>query len=98
MVANANWSEGGSQRGTDSSGLRTVFEPRDVHKGNVARSMVYFAMQYGYSIDQSTLDLYKAWNTADPVDQAELDRAYGIEGRQGVLNPYVVCPWLVDEL
>ncbi|MCB9684720.1 MAG: endonuclease [Alphaproteobacteria bacterium] len=97
IVTSANWSEGGSQRGTDGS-LRTVFEPRDAHKGNVSRSMLYFSLQYGYSIDAATLDLYQAWSAQDVVDQAEIDRALAIEARQRAVNPYVLCPWLVDEL
>lgn len=89
--------DGGSRFGNDASGDR-VFEPRDVHKGNVARSMLYFAMRYGYTLSSDELALYRAWSTLDPVDQTEIDRTLGIAAQQGVENPYVVCPWLVDSL
>jgi hypothetical protein len=97
VVVSADWSRGGSQLGTDAHGA-TVFEPRDVHKGNVARSMVYFAMRYGYTIDPDELALFQDWSALDPVDAAELDRTFRIADRQGSVNPFVTCPWLVDAL
>ncbi len=97
VTGGADWSEGGSQLGRDASGT-TVFEPRDVHKGNVARSMVYFSMQYGFPIDASRLQLYKSWSAQDPPDAAEVARTLDIAEQQGAANAYVLCPWLVDEL
>jgi hypothetical protein len=92
------WDETGeSALGTTAAG-ETAFEPRDVHKGNVARSMLYFAMRYGYAIDPSELALYQDWNHQDPVDAAEITRTLAIRDRQGVANPYVVCPDLADRL
>lgn len=89
--------DGGSLLGLDGSG-DTVFEPRDVHKGNVSRSMLYFAMRYGYPLSDDELSLYKTWSALDPRDERELDRTLRIADRQGVANPYVACPWLVDQL
>ncbi|MEQ1571062.1 MAG: endonuclease, partial [Myxococcota bacterium] len=88
---------GGSLRGGDASG-DTVFEPRDVHKGNVARSMAYFAMRYGYTLDADHIELFQEWGDADPVDEVELARTLAVGDRQGAPNPYVVCPMFLDEL
>jgi hypothetical protein len=89
--------DGGSRFGRDAGG-DTVFEPRDAHKGNTSRSMLYFAMRYGFPVSSGDLQTYQAWSAADPVDDAELERTTRIAERQGVANPYVVCPWLVDSL
>ncbi len=97
VVSDTATIDGGSRLGTDVSGV-LVFEPRDEHKGNVARSMVYFATRYGYPLDPDELTLYRSWSLLDPVDSAELDRTWMIASEQGVANPYVVCPWLVGEL
>jgi endonuclease I len=75
-----------------------VFEPRDEHKGNVARAMTYFAHRYGFPLSGSELSLYQSWHSSDPVDQAELDRTWAIAAEQGVPNPYVVCTSLLPEL
>lgn len=89
--------DGGSRFGTDADG-DTVFEPRDVHKGNVARSMLYFAMRYGYPLSSGELALYQAWHASDPVDDTEVARSLAIFDRQGGANPYVVCSGLVERL
>lgn len=91
----ADWSSGGSKLGRDSSGNR-VFEPRDEHKGNAARSMLYVAMRYGASLSSSQRQLYGQWHQADPPDQAEIERSTDIGAYQGHPNPYVVCPHLVE--
>jgi deoxyribonuclease-1 len=90
-------SGGYSKLGTDSSGT-TVFEPRDEHKGNVARAMTYFATQYGYTLSASELALYKAWHASDPPDDAEVTRSLAIGVEQGAANPYVVCASLLPQL
>ena len=69
-----------------------------MHKGNVARSMLYFAMRYGYAVDASDLALYRSWDQLDPADDAEIGRSEAISARQGEANPYVVCPGLVEAL
>lgn len=92
-----DWERGGSRRGRDAQGRR-VFEPRDAHKGNVARAMLYFSHRYGHVLTPEELELYRSWHAADPVDERELARTMAILGEQVVANPFVVCPFLVDEL
>lgn len=96
-VVEASWQEAGSARGVDSLG-ETVFEPRDVHKGNVARSLLYFAARYDYAIDPSYQRLLQEWSAFDPPDMAEIRRTLAIGDEQGAVNPYVLCPESVDLL
>jgi len=97
VTSSTEWSQGGSSRGLSASG-EAVFEPRDEHKGNVARAMLYFATRYQHSIDTHELNLYERWHSLDPVDIFELDRSLEILRRQGNINPYVACPFAVERL
>ena len=74
--------------------LSLSFEPREVHKGNVARAMMYFYTMYH---DQSTPGYFDAmiptlcaWHYEDAVDQQEWDRTMAIEDAQGNANPFVL--------
>ena len=97
VVSNTDWSQGGSRRGLNAAG-EEVFEPRDSHKGNAARALLYFSVRYGYPLNASQRDTIQAWHTLDPVDETEQNRSDEIERRQGNVNPFVFCPMLVDEL
>ena len=93
----------GSKLGDTSSG-ELVFEPRDAHKGNVARAMLYFWVRYEDTLTSSAaadfasdrLSTYQSWNTLDAVDDAERARTAAIAEYEGHANPFVVCPGLVD--
>lgn len=87
--------------GVDASG-RTVFEPRDSHKGNVARAIFYFYTVYGlnrgatlsnFKVEEATLI---KWHKQDPVDAAERERNNGIYAAQGNRNPYIDHPEFVQ--
>ncbi|PLX17588.1 MAG: hypothetical protein C0601_07400 [Candidatus Muiribacterium halophilum] len=94
-VKNAKWSEGGSSKGTGEFG-GTVFEPRDEHKGNVARSMFYFAVRYNMHIDSNQERTLREWNKLDPVDEKELARNSGIEMEQYNRNTFIDHPEFAD--
>ena len=85
ISGSGDWSEGGS-KATDS-----LFEPRDDHKGNVGRSMLYFALRYGYDLSTDEVELYERWSADDPVTDTDLQRSATIARWQGADNPYVVC-------
>ncbi|MGD9994049.1 MAG: GEVED domain-containing protein [Salinivirgaceae bacterium] len=77
----------------------STFEPREDHKGDVARAIFYFYTMYptqagaiGAVADIN--ELYD-WHLADPVSQKEIDRNLAIETHQGDKNPYIVMPSLV---
>lgn len=94
-VSDVDWSEGGSTKGEDARG-DTVFEPRPDHKGNVARSMLYFAVRYGYTLPSDQLSLFQSWNAQDPVTATDIARDAAIRAHQDNSNPFVVCDGLVD--
>ncbi len=93
---------GGSRLGFTQRG-DTVFEPRDVSKGNIARSIFYYLVRYGnvtgyytspYAMD-STLRL---WNASDPPDARELLRCDTIARYQGKRNPFVDHPEFAERM
>ncbi len=79
----------------------TSFEPREDHKGNVARALFYFWAIYqdnsnvvndatdNEAFFNSMKDVLLSWHDADPVDQAEVDRSTAIESVQGNRNPFI---------
>jgi hypothetical protein len=89
--------------GTDANG-KTVYEPRDEHKGNAARAMMYEATCYttvsGNSwalpsyISSSTpygqdQGILKQWHFQDLPDASERSRNDYLDSLQGNRNPYV---------
>jgi|GEM_PF-1074263 len=88
------WSENNSSR----------FEPRDDHKGNLARAVFYFyTMHSGQSFDAGKnvitaigdLNTFYQWHLADPVDAQEQLRNRRAAASQGNYNPYINDPSLV---
>ncbi|MHC1739358.1 MAG: endonuclease [Ignavibacteriaceae bacterium] len=100
VVSGVNWSVGGSKRGLDASNV-TVFEPRDSHKGNVARSMLYFIVRYEnyqnylYTAQENAL---RQFSVIDPVDSLERRRNLLIRGYQGKTNPFIDHPEFIDRI
>ena len=97
LVSNPTWTGGNSALGTDIDG-NVVFEPPGRHKGDVARSLLYFSIQYGFPLEPTYLTMLVGWATNDPVTQAEIDRTLAIEARQDVANALVLCPNLTVAL
>jgi len=77
----------------------STFEPREDHKGNVARSIFYFYTMYptqaGNISQIGDINTFYQWHLNDPVDAAEIERNGQIETYQGDRNPYVDHPDLV---
>lgn len=81
------------------------FEPREDHKGNVARSMFYFYTMYRseyFAEDPDTsffkgqMDELFAWHYSDPVDSRELARTWQIASyQQNKPNPYIIDTTLI---
>jgi endonuclease I len=102
IVTSQTWGVGGSKLGTDSEG-QTVFEPRDVHKGNVARSHFYYIVRYdgNYNsyVDAAKMEAhFRSWHVSDPVDSAEEQRNEDIFDLQDNRNPFIDHPALVDRI
>lgn len=77
------------------SGSQIVYEPRDSHKGNAARSIFYMITSYGFpltgvqSADDQDQDLLKNWHFNDLPDNYEIARQEFIFNQQGNRNPYI---------
>ncbi len=94
MVNNPTWAVGGSKY---ASG---VFEPRDAHKGEVARAMLYFVMRYqNYNNFLNTQEsILKQWHQQFPPTAVETTRANTIFTQQNNRNPFIDYPQLVDRI
>lgn len=75
-----------------------TFEVPDVHKGNVARAMFYFAVRYAHEIPPSLERTMREWHLADPPDDHERWRNGAIEEIQGNRNLFIDDPSLVDRI
>jgi endonuclease I len=86
-----------------SEDTNTQFEPREDHKGNLARSIFYFYTMHGGQPELAATghptiasigdinNLY-AWHLADPVDAHEIERNRRVAVSQGNYNPYIEHP------
>ena len=69
--------------------------PGDEWRGDVARMILYLNIRYGESFDSvGNLDLFIAWNIADPVSEFENQRNTVIYSAQGNRNPFIDNPYL----
>ncbi len=75
---------------------KNVVEPRDLSKGNVARSILYMHKQYSLPVSADLMTVLKAWNRQDPPSEQEKIRNDRIETIQGQRNPYIDNPGLAD--
>ncbi|MFD2785243.1 endonuclease [Hymenobacter rubripertinctus] len=87
-----------------SEDTNSQFEPREDHKGNLARAVFYFyTMHQNQSFDPgkgvitaaADLNTLYQWHLADPVDARERERNRRAAKSQGNFNPYVAYPDLV---
>ena len=94
-VYDIDWEKDQSILGHDQND-EECFEPRDSHKGNVARAMFYFSIRYQKSLDDQQEKILRLWNLLDPVDTAEYERNQKIQALQGNLNPFIVDPDFIN--
>lgn len=100
-VVRAEYQNGGSQLGSNAQG-QTVFEPRDDHKGNVARALFYFYTVYGRNSSTSLGNfrieepILHKWHQMDPVDDAERARNNAVFQFQKNRNPFIDHPEFVS--
>lgn len=81
---------------SDRSG--TIFQPPTDHRGNVARSLFYFATRYDLKIGPQEEQTLRKWHKEDPVDSAEQERHQAIAEIQKIRNPYIDHPELVEKI
>lgn len=96
----SDWSEGGSQRGTNSAGT-IVFEPRDGHKGLTSRAVLYFVIRYqnyGGFLTANQEEVLREWSELYPPIQAEVKRNDDIQEYQNNRNPFTDYPQLLRRI
>jgi endonuclease I len=78
------------------NGAQMVYEPRDSHKGNAARSIFYMAVAYngingqGWGLGSNQpQEVLKTWHFADLPDNYEIARNEYIFSQQNNRNPFV---------
>lgn len=80
--------------GTNSDG-QMVYEPRDSHKGNLARAIFYMIVSYDFPLigdldsDKQKEDLLKDWHWGDLPDNREIARHEYVYDLQGNRNPFI---------
>ena len=94
IVSSASWSDGGSKSGGGK------FEPRDFHKGTVARAMLYFGIRYGdYSGHLASQEtILRSWLTQFPVSAKDIKRNNDIFALQKNRNPFVDYPQFLERI
>ena len=98
MVSSASWTLGGSKSNAQT------FEPRDAHKGNCARSMLYFATRYqnqqGIVLTFLTGQeaILRSWAKQFPPTNDDILRNQTISLYQFNRNPYVDYPQFLDRI
>ncbi|MBX7163114.1 MAG: endonuclease [Saprospiraceae bacterium] len=78
-----------------SESIDGFFEPREDHKGNVARAIFYFFTMYELQSNKSFFEGMKKtlcdWHLQDPVDSLEWARTYAIaKYQENKANPFVL--------
>ncbi len=69
--------------------------PGDDWRGDIARMIMYLNIRYGETFDKvGDLNLFIAWNIADPVSTFEMQRNEVIYAAQGNRNPFIDNPYL----
>jgi len=94
-VSYASWEGYGSAFGKSYS-RTSCFEPPQWHKGELARSMFYFAVRYSKRIDSEQEKFFRKWNKENSVSDKEHYRNIDIEKYQGNKNPFVLYPEFAD--
>ncbi len=75
----------------------TLFEPREDHKGNIARAMFYFYTMYREEADNANSEFFEnqrenlcKWHITDEVDEKEWNRNIHISKYQDLkVNPFI---------
>lgn len=76
----------------------SAFEPPTAHKGNVARSLMYFSVRYNGGMSSLQEYYIRKWNREDPPDDAEKARNEKLYKLIGVRNPFVDDSSLADRI
>lgn len=85
-----------------TKGTDTMWEPSDNKKGDIARSVFYFAVIYEAKMNKnyfnSMKDVLIKWHKQDPVSQNEKNRATKIAQKQKNMNPFIIDASLAERV
>jgi len=70
-------------------GTPKIVEPHLYIRGNAARIWLYMSDTWEIPLTQEEMEMFRDWDTADPVGKWEKIRNGRIEGIQGNTNPFV---------
>ncbi|PNW29518.1 endonuclease [Formosa algae] len=75
--------------------IDNTYYPGDDWRGDVARMVMYLNIRYGETFTKvGSLELFLAWNIADPVSEFEKQRNNVIYAAQGNRNPFIDNPYI----
>lgn len=94
-VATSTWDQDGSYLGKSEFGTK-CFEPRNEHKGAVARALMYFSIRYDLNIDEEQETFIRKWNDQYPPTPEDVDRNNRIEEIQNNRNPFIDAPYFAE--
>ncbi len=100
VVSNITYNVGGSKLGRRADGAN-AFEPRDVHKGDVARALFYFMIRHGNQgnyMDVTQENDLRVWHKSDPVSAKEIARNNAIASFQGKRSPFIDHPEFMERI
>lgn len=100
VVSGITYQDGGSKLGRDVNN-NIVFEPRDKHKGNAARSVFYFVLRHqnwGSYLALSQETALRQFHLMDTVDARERLRNDRVKQFQNNRNPFADHPELVERI
>jgi endonuclease I len=94
MVGSPTWTVGGSKFAGG------IFEPRDFHKGRVARAMMYFVLRYqDYSNFFAPQEkVLRTWHKQFGPTAIDTKRNNDIASFQGNRNPFIDHPEMLDRI
>lgn len=75
--------------GCDFERTDKVAEPREIARGNIARSILYMSEEYGFEISEDVQKLMFEWHKLDPPSSDEIRRNRMIFDIQKTCNGYI---------
>lgn len=100
VVSGITYQNGGSKLGRDINN-NIVFEPRDQHKGNAARSVFYFVIRHqnwGNYLALSQETALRQFSLMDTVDARERLRNDRVKQFQNNRNPFADHPEFIERI